>query len=335
MGGFGMSEAAACAWELAFGYSPDAAEACGGELERLLAAAGPDAATLVCALLALRREREAPEHARLAALSVTPLAQTLRRADRLDRGVYERAYAAILHGGRPLIIGQDAYLPQHKERFWELFNACATVLDGRAAPRILEFGSSEFSALYRPLCSPVCGPFCLHLSDRPTPPDYIGFTEDVGLRLLGGDAWFTIDLERPATVGAVIASGTDYQPYDLIILAEVLEHLVVNPVDLLRALLALLRADGLLYLTTPNVFRAENRDRWLRLENPQQVFPPADENWDRHHHHREYGAVELLRFIAAAGGHVVAFYYSACWDEGRSGDERGNLVFLIGQADPA
>lgn len=86
------------------------------------------------------------------------------------------------------------------------------------------------------------------------------------------------------------------QGYDTIVFAEVLEHLAVNPVELLRALLALHNRDGLLYLTTPNLFRAEKREKWLALENPQQVFPAADGHWDRHHHHREYGAAELLRF---------------------------------------
>jgi hypothetical protein len=112
---------------------------------------------------------------------------------------------------------------------------------------------------------------------------------------------------------------------------EVLEHLDVNPVELLEALLVLLKRDGFLYLTTPNFFRRENRERFYRFENPQQVYPIGQGNWDRHHHHREYGFKELFRFIEAAGGQTVAFYFSSCWDVEPlpPEHERGNLVFVV------
>ncbi|MFP4063854.1 MAG: hypothetical protein ACLFS2_13770, partial [Halochromatium sp.] len=61
-----------------------------------------------------------------------------------------------------------------------------------------------------------------------------------------------------------------------------------------------------------------------------------------HHHHREYGAAELLRFAHQAGAEVIAFHYSDCWDQppdlapdlapDLTEDERGNLVFLLAPA---
>ena len=316
------SDLSATLFELVHGRRPIGGES--GELADLCADLDASGARVVQAMLARRRQCHASEDALLAALAEQPLSLALSRAGRLARADYERYYNAILSPERELIIGQRDYLPQHKERFWELFNACALLLDGRAAPTLLEFGTSEFSAMYKQFF----GDLTLHLSDRPAAADYIGFTEAVGYRVANCDRYVAVDLERLPVAADDPFAGVRY---DLIVFAEVLEHLVVNPVDLLRALLELLTPDGFLYLTTPNVFRAENRDKWLRMENPQQVYPAADGNWDGHHHHREYGAVELLRFVGGAGGEVVAFYYSDCWDASveLAPSERSNLVFLI------
>jgi 2-polyprenyl-3-methyl-5-hydroxy-6-metoxy-1,4-benzoquinol methylase len=142
-------------------------------------------------------------------------------------------------------------------------------------------------------------------------------------------------LERPRAIGAL--PGLDHHSYDFIALAEVLEHLVVNPVELLEQLLNLLKPTGALYLTTPNIFRAELRKKWTALENPNAIYPKSGENWDKHHHHREFGAVELLRLIQQAGGEIRAFYYSSCWDRGDvfPPDQRANLVYLVQPATSA
>lgn len=318
-----ISSAIGAAFELVFGRKPHTGEQ--SALPPALTQAINQNAALFDALLQLRRAQQLPEHESLRELLQSPMTAALQAVDHLDEATYEAAYATTLRDQDALIIGQHEYLPQHKERFRELFNACTQLLAGRSEPKLLEFGASEFSAFYKQFIPSLT----FHLSDRPTSHDYIGFTEQVGMRRLGCDAYFALDLEKP---GEFCAGGRPHLgDYDLIVFAEVLEHLVVNPVDLLSALLALLKPDGCLYLTTPNLFRAENREKWLALENPQQVFPAADGNWDRHHHHREYGAAELLRFAQQAGGKVVAFYYSNCWDQNAelADDERGNLVFLI------
>jgi len=323
-----MPNATSAAFELLFGRQPrpDEQDVIAPELSARIKRS-PE---LFAALLQLRRNQQSPEHASLRALMQSPTARLLQQSHHLDDAAYENAYQAKLADAAALIIGQREYLPQHKRRFHELFNACSYLLAHRPSPRLLEFGASEFSSFYKQLIPGLR----LHLSDRPTPTDYIGFTERVGFERLGCDAYFAIDLEHPAQLGVAQQPGPRPRDYDLIVFAEVLEHLVVNPVDLLSGLLRLLKPEGFLYLTTPNLFRAENRERWLALENPQQIYPAADGNWDRHHHHREYGAAELLRFAQQAGGEVVAFYYSDCWDQPSECalDERSNLVFLIAPA---
>ena len=320
------SETIALIFELAFGHRPNADEA--AAVVSGLPAIAPDCYTYLVKLLQLRRTARSPDFDRLHELQTSALSQELERAQSLDRGDFETLYQGLFQDGRELVIGQAEYLPQHKERFWELFNACARVVEGRPQPHILEFGTSEFTAFFKRLFPDAV----LHLSDRPTPPGYIGFTEAVAARIADCDAYFAIDLERPSDIPAV--PGLHQHAYDFIAMAEVLEHLVVNPVELLKQLLRLLKPTGALYLTTPNLFRAELRQKWIAQENPNAIYPETGENWDRHHHHREFGAVELLRFIHQAGGEIRAFYYSSCWDGGTiyPPDQRGNLVYLFAPA---
>ncbi len=125
--------------------------------------------------------------------------------------------------------------------------------------------------------------------------------------------------------------------YDLIIFAEVLEHLPIHPLDLLPSLIQQLTPGGAIYLTTPNCFAYQKLRQIESRWNPQTVYPRQDDNWDAHHHYREYAAKELFNFITEAGGRVDGFYFSDCWPEDkeiadhlrRQPDERGNMVFVV------
>jgi hypothetical protein len=71
-------------------------------------------------------------------------------------------------------------------------------------------------------------------------------------------------------------------------------------------------------------------------ENPQEIYPAANGDWDAHFHHREFSLKELLRFIELAGGAVKAFYHSDCWNSekgepDRCAATRGNLVLVAGK----
>ncbi len=248
----------------------------------------------------------------------------LEESTALQRGNYDQAWADIFHSGRELIIGQDEYGKTHKDRFWELLNAVALLIENKPEAMLLEFGASEFSALYKKFFPGIR----LHLSDRPTSADYIGFTARVCHDISGCSAFYPIDLEDAGFVEQFPElSGR----YDLIIFTEVLEHLVINPVELLQRLLALLRPGGHLYLTTPNFFCQHNLEQIARRENPQQVYPAANGNWDAHFHHREYGFKELLRMANEAAALIKAGYFSACWDTETDipVDARGNIVLVL------
>jgi SAM-dependent methyltransferase len=142
-----------------------------------------------------------------------------------------------------------------------------------------------------------------------------------------------VDLTWPQTLGTTITAS-----YDVIVFAEVLEHLVVNPVELFSSMLGLLRPNGSIYLTTPNFFSRKHLEQIRNHENPQEVFPRTNGNWDAHYHHREYGIKELLRFVDQAGGTPTGWYFSDCWDQTDPSaatlaklpaSQRGNIVMTF------
>lgn len=254
------------------------------------------------------------------------LEEALDSCRALSEDIYQRAWAEVFESGKELVIGQAEYGRQHRRRFYELINALILVTEGKPKPRLLEFGVSEFSQLYGQLRPGIQ----LDCADRPSDADYIGFNAETSLRVSGGKRFFAVDLNAgEAAISASLAAAQGQ--YDLVLFTEVLEHLTANPVDILRQLLALLAPGGTLYLSTPNFFRQSNLARMTRHDNPQEVYPAGDDNWDAHHHHREYALLEMLEFIDQAGGRTRALQLSDCWDDPKPETtwERGNMVFLI------
>jgi 2-polyprenyl-3-methyl-5-hydroxy-6-metoxy-1,4-benzoquinol methylase len=103
--------------------------------------------------------------------------------------------------------------------------------------------------------------------------------------------------------------------FDYVVCAEVLEHLIVNPVEFISSLLSLLEPEGYLYLTTPNFFSHGHLGQIERREHLMAVYPKQGENNDHHQHFREYSLKELVEFTKEAGGTVINADYSDCWDD--------------------
>lgn len=225
-----------------------------------------------------------------------------------------------------LIIGQRDYGVTHQRRFFETMNALAMLGAGAGNARLLEFGASDFSVLYRRFFKNAT----VSIADRPVPADYIGFTAEVARNKLGATDFYSIDLQAPAAFDALARAMPKFSH---ILFCEVLEHLVVNPVEVIRFLLSLLQDDGTLYLTTPNFYRRENLEKIIRRENPQAVYPARDGNWDAHFHYREFDMRELIAFATAAGAEVRAAYFSGCWEApgqaATDADDLGNLVLVL------
>ncbi len=271
----------------------------------------------------------------LPAIALTPMQQALSSALAASTAIDWASYTArwrelFENPAYPLIIGQQDYGRIHQRRFFETLNALALLGAEREGTRILEFGASDFSALYRQFFPQAT----LAIADRPVPEDYIGFTAEVALNKLGASDWHTVDLQAPEQFASLTAA---LPRYTHLLFCEVLEHLVVNPVELLRFLLSLLTEDGVLYLTTPNFFRRENLQKIQQHANPQAVYPASGGNWDAHFHHREFAVRELLDFADQAGAVIRACCFSACWDPvgtvAGSDETLGNIVLVLARAD--
>jgi hypothetical protein len=280
------------------------------------------------------RSRADPVAARLdrtglPACSRNALSTELHRCAALARTRYDALWAEIFEADRTLVVGQAEYGATHRGRFFELMNAVLVLLRGGSRPRLLEFGPSEFSAMYARLVPDLE----LVIADRPVPSDYVGYTEARCRASLGCAGYAAVDLTSTADMDAKLGR---LGAFDVVVLSEVIEHLPIHPVDVLARVLRLLAPGGALYLTTPNFFAQAHLEQLARGENPCAVYPAGDGNWDAHHHHREYEAVELAEFIVAAGGRVDAFHFSSCWDApgvSLPAHRRGNMVFVARRRD--
>lgn len=224
----------------------------------------------------------------------------------------------------------EGYFAMHRRRYYELFNALAGFYrEMKTDARVLEVGVSEFLLFYKHFFPGIR----LVTADRPLAQH--GFAASFCLEKGGAERHYEIDLNHEELAPAF--GSPPMGQFDYVVCTEVLEHLIVNPVEFLRSLLSLLAPGGRLYLTTPNFFRRENLEKISRSVNPLMVYPPRGGNQDAHHHFREYAMAELLAFAGEAGGKVMVHCHSDCWDPEEPGApgfierpaERSNLVLVI------
>jgi hypothetical protein len=227
---------------------------------------------------------------------------------------------------------QREYLYKHKLRFGELFSCMARYLAGHSAPLVLEIGISSFTRLYKSLWPNMS----LVTLDRPA--ELYGPDAPFALQICGAERHYCVDLNRQP-----LSASWGEPPlgtFDYILFCEVMEHLIVNPVQLCEELLGLLKPDGYLYLTTPNFFSMVHLQQIARRQNPQPIFPRRGEDTSASHHFRESSLVELIQFVEQAGGNVVEVSYSDCWEDERTKpllaehpELRSNLVVVASRAD--
>ncbi len=104
---------------------------------------------------------------------------------------------------------------------------------------------------------------------------------------------------------------TDLPQYDIIVLAEVIEHLYTSPLRVLPFLHALLKPHGILIVQTPNAVALHQRVKMLLGRNPYTLINPDP---TEPKHFREYTAQELRAFAAMTGFEVEVCRLSAYFD---------------------
>jgi SAM-dependent methyltransferase len=89
--------------------------------------------------------------------------------------------------------------------------------------------------------------------------------------------------------------------FDVVLFCEMIEHLLMDPLAALREIHRVLRTEGVLVVTTPNVARLENV---LRMVDGANIYDPYSGYGPYGRHNREYTRYELQRLLEFAGFEV-------------------------------
>ena len=93
----------------------------------------------------------------------------------------------------------------------------------------------------------------------------------------------------------------DTDSFELVLFCEMIEHLTMNPLAALREIHRVLKPDGVLILTTPNVSRLGNV---YAMVNGANIYDPYSGYGPYGRHNREYSRHELHRLLEFAGYEV-------------------------------
>ena len=242
----------------------------------------------------------------------------------ISRESYDARLDALIAEHSPEL---RTYLVEHAQRFFELFSTVAELCEGLPAPRILEVGTSPFSALYRDMIPHAK----LTTVDRPT--RMVGTSAREAKRRYGSVRHHNVDLNRkPLPV---------LGQFDVVVFSEILEHLTVAPEQVIGELIANLAPEGALYLTTPNVFSYRHLMQTRHRQNPRAALFRRGEDVHATYHVREYAMTEIVAAVDKAGGRTVSGTYSNCWEREPEVAEtlarfpylQGNLVVVAKRSD--
>jgi SAM-dependent methyltransferase len=104
--------------------------------------------------------------------------------------------------------------------------------------------------------------------------------------------------------------------FDLIVFAEVIEHLPTAPQQVLRFLAGGLSRKGILVVQTPNAVSLDKRIKMLLGTNPYEMIR---EEWTNPGHFREYSRSELLSLARESGLETVRHEFRSYFHSPRIG----------------
>lgn len=179
------------------------------------------------------------------------------------------------------------YLAYHSLRYKYLMGMVLRVLDrdglGGNRPRILDVGPSYQTSLLRSL-----------IPDAEM--ETMGYY-DSRFPAVGRESHIAYDLNLALDQ----ATWPQAQPFDLVVMAEVIEHLHTAPLYVLRFVRSLVRPGGRLILQTPNAVALAKRLMLLVGKNP---YEPIREELENPGHFCEYTVADLRAVAIRAGWEV-------------------------------
>ena len=153
------------------------------------------------------------------------------------------------------------------------------------------------------------------------------FTELLKIRF-GGDEVLSLGFNEPNTRGGHFPLSVSYDkgtffrfdlndsqfpekwislpPCDIVVLAEVIEHLYTSPRIVLKFINSFMKPGGLLVIQTPNAAALEKRIKLLLGKNPYEMIR---DNRDNPGHFREYTMRELKHAAISIGFEIVMQKY--------------------------
>jgi hypothetical protein len=221
--------------------------------------------------------------------------------------------------------GHD-YVGFHARRMAELFVFLVRWSQHKPIASLLDVGLSPFIQAYKQLLPSVQ----VTLADVWAHPPQ-------KLQSLQIDSFARTDLNRTGVSRA--HGGSVDAKFDAIIFTEVLEHLLIDPMEAITDFLSMLKPGGFLFLSTPNYFAHGAASRLVQRYNPQPRYSRKIGNADTHYHLREFSLRELLESARACGAQILFYALSDCWDRQQLGDERNarlpvglrsNIVLVLG-----
>jgi 2-polyprenyl-3-methyl-5-hydroxy-6-metoxy-1,4-benzoquinol methylase len=207
---------------------------------------------------------------------------------------FEEIYEAYIVGGG--FFESDEYYKFERERYWRTLKWFCQ-LNILAPARILEIGGGQLALL----CKMLYGDDCTvgDISQR-----YVSPLQRAGIEFI------TFNLAEPE------ASPADCQ-FDVVLLLEVIEHIPLPAHVTIERIKPFLKPDGLLFLTTPNLFRARNLIRmFLGVEFLDRFTTPLPGQGLGHQ--LEYSADHLRWQLERAGMEIVLLAHDSLGRTGHS-----------------
>lgn len=230
--------------------------------------------------------------------TATILSDTGSHVHALDRTKFDAVYDTSI--ARSGFFEADSYYAIEKERYWRTLQLMAE-LQLPSQAKLLEIGGGQIALLRKRL-----------LNDDTAVAD---ISEKFNAPIISeGIPFHTLDLNNP-----VIGSFRDR--YDAIVLLEVIEHIPKPAYIIIEQIKGLLKQDGILFLTTPNLFRLRNLFRMVAgIEIVDRFMAP--EPGQPMGHQLEYSADHLRWQIERAGMDIVMLRHDQLGRTGHSAKAR-------------
>jgi hypothetical protein len=214
------------------------------------------------------------------------------------RAQFDEIYDTCIVGGG--FVESDEYYKNDKERYWRSLELLCR-LDIPMPARMLEIGGGQLALL----CKKLFGDDCT-VADISQ--EYAAPLRKSGINLV------TFDLMKPE--GSKIPGE-----FDVVILLEVIEHIPLPAYVVFERIKPLLNARGLVFLTTPNLFRIRNVIRmFLGIEFLDRFMIPQPGKGLGHQ--LEYSANHLRWQLERAGMEVLMLKQDSLGRTGHSAKAR-------------